>query len=169
MVEDILLFIRATREGNWSLHLASARAFLPWMFTYDRINYSRYLPVYWFEMNNLPITHPFVHQAFEKGHFSVQMQEKHGFSGVAFDMTIEQTANRDSKTRGGMKGFTTNKGASSRWIRAHHERASITRQCEEMAGRKKKGAIRKDLTPSRKIKDKSDVQNIISTILNRSR
>ena len=35
-----------------------------------------------------------------------------------------------------------------------------------MAGREKKGAIRKDLTPSRKIKDKSDVQNIISTVLN---
>ena len=88
MVENILLFIRATREGNWSLHLASVRALLPWMFAYDRINYSRYLPVYWFEMNNLPITHPFVHQAFEKGHFSVQRQEKHGFSGVACDMTI---------------------------------------------------------------------------------
>ena len=107
-----------------------------------------------------------MHQAFEKGHFSVQRQEKRGFSGVACDMTIEQTANRDSKTRGGMKGFTSNKGASSRWIKAHHERASITRQCEEMAGREKKGAIRKDLTPSRKIKDKSDVQNIISTVLN---
>ena len=78
-------------------------------------------------------------------------------------MTIEQTANRDSKTRGGMKGFTTNKGASNRWIRAH-ERASITRQCEKMAGKEKKGGIRKDLTPSRKIKDKSEVQNIISTV-----
>ena len=76
MVEDILLFIRAaTREGNWSLHLASVRALLPCMFAYDRINYSRYLPVYWFEMNNLPITHPLVHQAFEKGHFSVQTQK----------------------------------------------------------------------------------------------
>ena len=64
-----------------------------------------------------------------------------------------------------MKGFTTNKGASNRWIRAH-ERASITRQCEKMAGKEKKGGIRKDLTPSRKIKDKSDVQNIISTVLN---
>ena len=64
-----------------------------------------------------------------------------------------------------MKGFTTNKGAINRWIRAHHERESITRQCEEMAGREKKGAIRKDLTPSRKIEDKSDVQNN-STVLN---
>ena len=46
MVEDILLFIRTTREGNWSLHLASVRALLPWMFEYDRINCSWYLPVY---------------------------------------------------------------------------------------------------------------------------
>ena len=32
-------------------------------------------PFIWFEMNNLPITHPLVHLAFEKGHFSVQMQK----------------------------------------------------------------------------------------------
>ena len=61
----------------------------------------------------------------------------HGFSGFACDMTIEQTVNRDSKTRGGVKGFTTNKGSSSRWIRAHRERASITWQCKEMPRREK--------------------------------
>ena len=166
MVEDVLLFIRATRDGNWSLHLAAVRALLPWMFAYNRTNYSRYLPVYWFEMNNLATTNPFVHQELMKGDFAVQRQDVHGFSRVACDMTIEQTANRDSKTRGGMKGFTTSKRASNRWIVAHHERAAITRQCEEMAGKGQKVAIRKDLTNSRMTKDKIDVQNIISTISN---
>ena len=166
MVEDVLLFIRATRDGNWSLHLAAVRALLPWMFAYNRTNYSRYLSVYWFEMNNLATTNPFVHQELMKGDFAVQRQDVHGFSRVACDMTIEQTANRDSKTRGGMKGFTTSKGASNRWIVAHHERAAITRQCEEMAGKGQKVAIRKDLTNSRMTKDKIDVQNIISTISN---
>ena len=37
MVEDILLFIRATREGNWSLHFASVRALLPWDMTIEQI------------------------------------------------------------------------------------------------------------------------------------
>ena len=132
MVENVLLFIRATREGDWSLHLAAVRVLIPWMFAYDRTNYSRYLPVYWFEMSNLATTHPFVHEELKKGNFAVQRQDAYSFSRVACDMTIEQTANRDSKTKGGMKEFTTSQGASNRWIRAHHERAAITRQCEYM-------------------------------------
>jgi hypothetical protein len=35
--------------------------------------------------------------------WTVQRQQNHGFSSVACDMTIEQTLNRDSKTRGGNK------------------------------------------------------------------
>ncbi|XP_038063921.1 uncharacterized protein LOC119734467 [Patiria miniata] len=164
MVENVLLFVKATRDGDWALHLAAVRALVPWMFSYDRTNYSRYLPVYWLEMKSLEKTHPFVLNEFQIGNFAVQRQDVHGFSRVACDMTIEQTANRDSKTRGGMKGFTTNKGASNRWIRAHHERAAITRQCEEMAGKGQKMATRKDLTKRRMTRDEQDVQTIMTTI-----
>lgn len=38
--------LRASREGDWKLHLASIRAMIPWCFAYDRLNYARYLPVY---------------------------------------------------------------------------------------------------------------------------
>ena len=96
MVENVLLFIRASREGDWESHLACIRKLLPWMFAYDRTNYSRYLPVYWLEMKALQQTHPFAYQEMMKGHFAVQRQDQHGFSMVPCDMTIEQTANRDS-------------------------------------------------------------------------
>ena len=39
MVRLLLLFIRATREGDWNLHLACVCDMLPWMFAYDRTNY----------------------------------------------------------------------------------------------------------------------------------
>ncbi|XP_072162941.1 LOW QUALITY PROTEIN: uncharacterized protein [Diadema setosum] len=107
MVENVLLFIRATREGDWQLHLASVRALLPWMFAYDRTNYARYLPVYWMEMSQLPTTYPYIYEELMKGHFGVQRQDSHGFAQVACDMSIEQTVNRDTKTRGGVKGFST--------------------------------------------------------------
>lgn len=58
MVEDLLTFIRATREADWGLHLSSVRIMLPWFFSYDRVNYSRYLSAYWHEMSNLQDTHP---------------------------------------------------------------------------------------------------------------
>ncbi|XP_070537990.1 uncharacterized protein [Ptychodera flava] len=56
MVQVLLLFIRATREGGWELHLSVLRDMLPWYFAYGRVNYSRYLPVYLQEMSALKVT-----------------------------------------------------------------------------------------------------------------
>ena len=47
---------------------------------------------------------------------------------------MEQTFNRDSKTKGGIVGFTLNRTAVRRWILAQPERGSITRQCYVVAG-----------------------------------
>lgn len=43
MVATGLGFIRATRTGDFQLHLACLRKMLPWFFAYDRVNYSRYI------------------------------------------------------------------------------------------------------------------------------
>ena len=32
MVQTLLIFIRATRENNWELHLSAVRSMLPWFF-----------------------------------------------------------------------------------------------------------------------------------------
>ena len=40
MILLLLRVIRATRVGNWKLHLLSA---IPWFFCYDHVSYSRYL------------------------------------------------------------------------------------------------------------------------------
>jgi len=39
--------IRASGEGDWRLHLASIRGLILWCFAYDRLNYERYLPLYY--------------------------------------------------------------------------------------------------------------------------
>lgn len=41
MVATGLGFLRATRTGDFQLHLACLRKMLPWFFAYDRVNYSR--------------------------------------------------------------------------------------------------------------------------------
>lgn len=66
--------------------------------------------------------------------FSVQRQDNHGFSAVSCDQTIEQTINRDSKTKGGLIGFSLNRAAVHRWLLAQSERAAITKSCKDMAG-----------------------------------
>ena len=47
MVQVLLLFIRATRENDWQLHLSAVRSMLPWFFAADRVNYARYGSIYW--------------------------------------------------------------------------------------------------------------------------
>ena len=69
-----------------------------------------------------------------KENWTVQRQNRYGFSAVPCDMTIEQTANRDSKVKGGVVGFTLNAGYMHRWLLSQPERSAIARKCQELAG-----------------------------------
>ena len=69
------------------------------------------------------------------GDFVVQRQDRYGFAQIACDMAIEQTFNRDSKTKGRMKGLTLKNGAVNRWLLSHHQRAAIMKECKLMAGK----------------------------------
>ena len=51
---------------------------------------------------------------------------------MAVDHTIEQTLNKDTKTKGGIIGFSLNKGAVQSWILTAHERAAILRNFKNM-------------------------------------
>lgn len=146
MVQVLLLFIRATRENDWQLHLSAVRSMLPWFFAADRVNYARYGSIYWLEMISMDRTHPrffshdktlsrplniwvasyhsylpnaylgilLVYSGALQGvveNWTCQRQDRYGFSSTACDQTMEQTFNRDSKTKGGIVGFTLNRTA----------------------------------------------------------
>ena len=164
MVETLLSFIRATRTGDWNLHLASVRQMLPWFFAYDRVNYARYLTVYWLEMLNLGKTHLAVQEEFLDGNFVVQQQTNLSFSQTAMDQTIEQTLNRDSKTKGGIKSMTLKKNAVHCWILSFAERAKIQECCEQMAGRKQNSRGRKELDQTRIKQDEESVESVVDTM-----
>lgn len=70
-----------------------------------------------------------------KDNWTVQRQKIRSFSSLACDqLTIEQTVNNDSKTKGGgIVGFSLNKGAVHRWIMSQAERSAISGRCQEMA------------------------------------
>ena len=61
IINTLLSFIRALKNADWNLHNQSVREMIPWIFAYDRQNYSRYLSLYWSEMQDLPNTHPNVY------------------------------------------------------------------------------------------------------------
>ena len=69
-VEGIVLgLLRASREGDWDLHLHSVGMMIPWCFAYDKVNYARYLTPYFAQMTNLDQTNPEVQRAFKTGSF----------------------------------------------------------------------------------------------------
>ena len=51
IVQVLLRFIRAERQGSWMLHLMSTAEMVPHFFSMDRQNYSRWLPVYLADMH----------------------------------------------------------------------------------------------------------------------
>ncbi len=162
MVAILLLFLCATREGLWGLHLSTLM--LPWYFAYDGVTYARYLQPYIAEMENLQQSHEKVDEAFMDVGFVVQRQPEYGFSGTACDQVIEQTLNRDSKTKGGMTGITRNKGAVNRWILSHHERAAIAKSCRIMAGIEDNARIKRGLDKAAMQRESCDTDAIKETI-----
>lgn len=64
--------------------------------------------------------------------WTVQRNNTSGFSSIACDQTIEQTLNRDSKTSGGMVGFTLDRKAMHKWIVCHAEKAAIVNSLHGM-------------------------------------
>ena len=112
MVQRLLTFIEASRTRNWLLHISSAEEITKDIIYMDRIKYRKAMPVFIAEMRNLEHTHPQVWKYIMEGFFSVQ---KSSITGVAIgcDHAGEQV-NRESKSRGGLKGITMSANSRNR-------------------------------------------------------
>ena len=164
MLKILLMFTQATREGNWKLHLHALRLMLPWYFAYGRQNYSRYLPVYLKEMEAVEKDHPDIFNEFMSGNFAVQRIPNAMFSKTACDMVCEQTVNKDTKTQGGMHGFTLDEEAIRRWIASHAPRALLCDALFELATNSNhKPSSHSELTMSRQLRDEEDVLSLVET------
>jgi len=111
MVELMLHMIRASREGNWMLHLACIRQMLPWCFAYNNANCARHMSICYSDLTSLPKENPQAHAFMEAGGFSVPMSPDNAFGRISVDQTIEETINQDTQTAGGTRGFSLNPGA----------------------------------------------------------
>ena len=115
LVNLLLEFIRASREGNWPLHLHAVSMIIPWCFAYDRQNYARFLPVYLADMQNLARDHPRVYEHFKNGGFAVQTEDNIPFGRIPVDQAIEETVNKDTQTAGGTKEFSLKPAAVTKY------------------------------------------------------
>ena len=64
-------------------------AMIPWCFSYDRLNYARYLPYYYAQMFQQPTPHPDMHAEFMQGGFSAQFGSTNPFGRIHVDQMIK--------------------------------------------------------------------------------
>ena len=153
MVSTLLHFISCTRRSDWEGHLNTLEKMTPWLFAYDRVNYTRYVPVYLKEMRELEKTHPFAHEHLNNGEFAIQQQDRYAFSATAADQVIKQTINRDSKSAGGIIGITTRPNAVAKWVLSQSQRLAMTQLCKKYADQDETDRNRKDLDPPHQARD----------------
>ena len=103
LFETLLLFIRASREQSWNLHLQSLHLLCPYFFAFDMLNYARMTPVYLSQMYRLEEQDPETWNMFNMGNFSVN-KSRIPFTAIGADHGIEQE-NRALKVAGGIKGI----------------------------------------------------------------
>lgn len=166
MVQVLLRFIRAERQGNWKLHLESTADMVPHFFCMDRPNYSRWLPVYLADMRLLEESAADVHYEFMQGNHAVSRSSQ-PFSQVWTDMALEQSVNLDSKTKGGIVGISQKPGALERWFLTAHERAAVTTATKELCGIRRnvqKEVTHKEAGRQRIQRDEEDVKKLIATL-----
>ena len=81
-------------------------------------------------------------------------------------MALEQSVNRDSKTRGGIVGITQRPGALERWFLTAHERAAVTSATKDLCGIADSEQVwtHKEGGTKRLKRDEEDVKKLMATI-----
>ena len=68
---ELIIFqiIESIRTGNFLSYRESLSMFIPWVFSFDHINYARWLSVHIRDMFSLSETHPVIYKEFVAGRF----------------------------------------------------------------------------------------------------
>ncbi|ESO84058.1 hypothetical protein LOTGIDRAFT_155372 [Lottia gigantea] len=103
MIERLLLFIQATRQRDWKLHLEASTLMCQDICSMDRIKYRRMLPVYIADMKRLKQSDPGIWNAFMNGEFSVK-QNSIPFTSIGMDHAGEQV-NKIMKSKPEIRNF----------------------------------------------------------------
>lgn len=165
IVETVVLsLLRASREGNWELHINAIRTLIPWCFAYDKVNYARYLSPYLAEMTNLQEKNPEVHGAFTSGQFSVQLSTKNPFGRIPVDQTTEVTVNKDTQTPGGTNRFSLKASCVKRFYLTAEYRSAFLGQLRDMVKGSKTELHHPELQQTRIKTDEKAVSAVVELV-----
>jgi hypothetical protein len=154
----VLQFIRAEREADWPLHLATVKDMIPLFFAAGHVHYARYALYYLRSMHGLPKN---VSDQFMKGQHT--MHHNSGlFNGIWSDMAIETTFMRYGKGKSGIVGITVKPETLKTWAYSLHTCHSVIRDLSEMRERdhSQSQTQHKEETPGRIKGDLKDRQGL---------
>ena len=101
----LMRFIRAEREGEWLLHLATVREMIPHFFAAGHHNYARHATSYVQEMEALPPGPGSIKERFMNKEFTMRLTEGI-WNNLYSDQVIETTYMKTGKGPTGLKGNT---------------------------------------------------------------
>ena len=101
----LLLDIRESeRDSIWQTHIEAFHSMLPYYRSFDHNRYFKWGLVCFINMIRLKDKNPDVFNEFSNGnHVVSQAKSSSKFNTVSTDMALEQSMNRDSKTKGNLK------------------------------------------------------------------
>ena len=114
--------IRSFRDADWYLHLSSVSRAINLCFSFDRINYKHWLPIYYEDCLALLKRFPEMYQSFVNEDFVVRHSSRKG-SAVPMDQALEKAYNKRAKSSSGIIGSTRRKEAVCKWNLIKHEKA----------------------------------------------
>ena len=80
---------RSFREADWLLHISPVNRAIDLCFSFDRINYKRWLPMYYEDCLALPRRFPKMYNSFLMGDFVLRHTSRKG-SAVPMDQALEK-------------------------------------------------------------------------------
>ena len=112
MFESLLLFIRASRQSLWKLHLGSLNNFTKYFFAHDQLNYARLTQLYLATMAELErrdeVSWKYLEQNYSISKTSIPL------AAIGSGHAMEQE-NKAMKVLGGITGLTQQPAALSRF------------------------------------------------------
>lgn len=159
-VWTVLQCLRATKTNDLDLHILCLEKMCPLFFSMDHPNYARFLTAYLLLLLNLDTSHPGGKELLKQKGFSVCRSTVPG-SRNAVDMTIEQTINRQAKSKGGIVGFSQNVAAYHKWCITRHKRAGLVAVLLEETGLDSKDDSHKDNQMSQMKLTEKNVKRVV--------
>ena len=155
----------AVQTNGFDLRVESWEKFLPFYFAFNMFNYARYGSYYVHTLKNMEALYPGLKGMLKKTGLSVQAQEQYPMR-TAVDQRGEQTINRDAKTAGGIKAFSTNSSSVLKWCLNRSEQATTTKALDDLAGLRRNDTCYKSLRPSQILKSELMVGKVQTVLEN---